>query len=91
MCLHGKGLHEEAERHYKMALLAAEDNPEPHFNLGLLYAIPASVKYVSVAMHMHGIPLRDGAQRTMKQIAGMLLSFRYRWNPPTRNASTTVG
>lgn len=41
MCLTSKGQFEEAERYYKMALVANEGIPESHFNLGLLYTTPA--------------------------------------------------
>lgn len=41
MCLCGKGQIEEAERYYKMALLASEDIAEAYYNLGLLYVTPA--------------------------------------------------
>lgn len=41
MCLANEGDTEEAERHYKMALLASEEIPEVHYNLGLLYATSA--------------------------------------------------
>ena len=41
LCLAGEGEAAEAERHYKMALLASEEVPEVHYNLGLLYSTSA--------------------------------------------------
>ena len=41
VCLGGKGQIDEAERYYKMALLASDDVAEAYYNLGLLYITPA--------------------------------------------------
>lgn len=40
-CFHSKGLGEDAERHYKMALVATDSLAEAHNNLGILYTTPA--------------------------------------------------
>ena len=41
LCLANEGETEEAERHYKMALLASEEILEVHYNLGRLYSTSA--------------------------------------------------
>lgn len=41
VCLCGRGLADEAERYYKMALLSSDDVVEAYYNLGLLYITPA--------------------------------------------------
>eukprot|EP00752_Nemacystus_decipiens_P014145 g12578.t2 len=45
VCLCGRGLVDEAERYYKMALLSSEDVVEAYYNLGLLYIAPAFNKF----------------------------------------------
>ena len=37
----GRGLVDEAERYYKMALRSSDDIVEAYYNLGLLYVTPA--------------------------------------------------